>query len=154
MTYMGIFSKKKTQDDEKTDDKTVKVDDAKKTSGMKNLYKDKNEKSVKTETYEKKEIKRKYGTAYKILIKPLVTEKGSDLNTQNKYLFEVDKNANKIEIAKAITEVYGVKPTSINVSRVLGKTVRRGRYTGKRKNTKKAIVTLAKGDTISVYEGV
>ena len=73
---------------------------------------------------------------------------------ENKYFFEVKKDANKIEIAKAINDVYGVKPVSVNIMRVGGKKVRRGRTFGKRKDWKKDIVTLKKGESIKVYEGV
>ena len=94
------------------------------------------------------------GSAYRILVKPLITEKATDLGGQNKYVFIVDINANKIEVAKAINEVYGVKPSSVNIVKMKGKQVTRGRVIGRRKDFKKAIVTLAKGETIQVYEGV
>ena len=72
----------------------------------------------------------------------------------NKYFFEVAKNANKIEVAKAIQEIYGVKPVSVNIIRMQGKKVGQGRTRGKRKDWKKAIITLKKGESIKVYEGV
>lgn len=92
--------------------------------------------------------------AYRILIKPLVTEKASVLGTQNKYAFAVAINANKIEIAKAVKEIYGIKPTAVNVIRFDGKLTRTGRTQGQRKDWKKAIVTLPEGKAIQVYEGV
>ena len=63
-------------------------------------------------------------------------------------------NANKIEIAKAVNDVYGVKPVSVNIIKTKGKKTRSGRVTGKRKDWKKAVVTLKKGESIKIYEGV
>lgn len=93
-------------------------------------------------------------SAYRVLVKPMITEKAAQLGAQNKYIFMVSIDANKIEVAKAITSVYGVKVEKINLIRQQGKVVTRGRIKGKRKDFKKAVVTLAKGNTISVYEGV
>jgi large subunit ribosomal protein L23 len=94
------------------------------------------------------------GQAYRVLVKPMITEKAAHLNSINQYVFMVNTSANKISVAKAIEEVYGVKPTSVNVIKMEGKKVNRGRITGKRKDFKKAIVTLKKGESISIYEGV
>lgn len=99
-------------------------------------------------------IKVAFGNAYKILAKPLVTEKVSNLGALNKYVFAVALRTNKIEVAKAVREVYGVKPVSVNVIKMEGKKARYGRISGRRKDWKKAIVTLPKGETIKVYEGV
>ncbi len=96
----------------------------------------------------------KHGQAYRVLIKPLITEKGGNLGVQGKYLFQVSDNANKIEVAQAIREVYGIKPVKVNLFNVKGKRVRFGRIFGKRKDWKKAVVTLPKGKSINVYEGV
>lgn len=95
-----------------------------------------------------------YGQAHKIILKPLVTEKVNDLGALNKYVFAVAKNANKIEVAKAIKEIYGFKPVGVNVIRMSGKKARYGRISGRRKDWKKAIVTLVPGQTIKIYEGV
>jgi len=92
--------------------------------------------------------------AYRVLVKPLVTEKAGTLGTQNKYVFAVAIDANKIEVAKAVKEVYGVKPTKVNVVKLDGKKTRQGKTAGQRKDWKKAIVTLKAGETIKVYEGV
>ncbi|RLC38333.1 50S ribosomal protein L23 [Candidatus Falkowbacteria bacterium] len=95
-----------------------------------------------------------FGDAYRVIIRPLVTEKAANLGSENKYVFAVNIKANKIEIAKAINEIYGIKPVGINIISIKGKKVRYGRTIGQRKNWKKAIVTLAAGKTIKVYEGV
>jgi len=92
--------------------------------------------------------------AYKVLVKPLVTEKGTYLASENKYLFEVAGNTNKVEIKKAIHALYGVSAIKVNVILKEGKKVRYGKTSGSTKSTKKAIVTLKAGQTIQVYEGV
>ncbi|MCG2691137.1 50S ribosomal protein L23 [Candidatus Parcubacteria bacterium] len=76
------------------------------------------------------------------------------MNAENKYIFEVAKKANKIEIAKAVIEVYGIKPVSVNIIKMQGKKTRYGKIAGKRKDWKKAVVTLPEGESIKVYEGV
>jgi len=94
------------------------------------------------------------GHASGIIIRPLQTEKGTDLTIQSKYLFEVIPGATKSEVKKAIFGIYNVKPISVNMISVSGKAVRFGRITSKRKNKKKAIVTLKLGEKIEVFEGV
>jgi len=93
-----------------------------------------------------------------ILKKPLVTEKASELNEANKYAFIVDKRANKVEIKKAIKDMYGVSIVSINTMNYLGK--QKTRYTkagfisGRRASFKKAIVKVAEGDMIDFYNNI
>jgi len=96
----------------------------------------------------------RHEASYRILIKPLVTEKASNLAAENKYVFVVAKTANKISVAKAIFSTFGIKPTAVNMISSDGKFVARGKVRGQRKDWKKAIVTLPKGETIKVYEGV
>ncbi|MFA6393665.1 MAG: 50S ribosomal protein L23 [Patescibacteria group bacterium] len=98
--------------------------------------------------------KKVYGRAYRVLIKPLVTEKASVLSSLNKYNFSVSPDANRIEVAKAIHEVYGIKPVKVNIINNKGKKVRYGKTKGTRKDWKKAVVTLPAGKSINVYEGV
>ena len=86
--------------------------------------------------------------------RPIITEKVTDLNQLNKYVFEVPEKTSKSEVAKAVMNVYGVKPVKINVINVGGKRVRYGRRFGKTRSWRKAIVTLAASETIEVYEGV
>jgi large subunit ribosomal protein L23 len=89
-----------------------------------------------------------------ILVKPVVTEKAAAVNQLNQYVFMVAKQANKIDIAKAITVFYGIEPVAVNIINVIGKKVARGKIKGQRSNWKKAIVTLPVGKTIQIYEGV
>jgi len=120
---------------------------------MKDLYGSASE-PKKAEAKKADEKSKRSGNAYRILVKPLITEKASILGAENKYFFEVAIRANKIEVAKAIEEVYGIKPIKVNVVSMIGKHTRYGRVFGKRKDWKKAIVTLPKGQSIKVYEGV
>ncbi len=105
----------------------------------------------------KKVVKRdKSGTgdAHKVLVRPLITEKSTDLSVFSKYAFEVFPKSNKSEIIKAIENVYGVRPIKVNIVNMRGKEVRYGRVTGKTKKWKKAIITLKLGEKIEIYEGV
>ena len=90
----------------------------------------------------------------KILIRPIVTEKVSNLVSIGKYVFEVSIGANKNEIAKAIRSVYDIMPARVNVMKRSGKVVARGRVKGKRKDWKKAVITLPRGKTIEIHEGM
>ena len=87
-----------------------------------------------------------------ILIRPLITEKSTQLMEEGKYVFVVAKKANKIEIAKAVAEVFNVKVTDVNTVNVSGKLKRMGRFVGKRSDYKKAIVKLAPGETIEFFQ--
>jgi len=86
-----------------------------------------------------------------ILIRPLITERTTQLMSEGKYVFVVAKKANKIEIAKAVAEIFKVKVVSVNTANVTGKKKRVGRAVGKRPDYKKAIVKLAAGDTIEFF---
>ena len=87
-----------------------------------------------------------------IIIRPLITEKSTTLMAEGKYVFEVAKAANKIEIAKAISQIFKVKVVSVNTINVEDKVKRMGRSVGKRSDYKKAIVKLAAGETIEFFE--
>ena len=87
-----------------------------------------------------------------ILIRPLITERTTQLMAEGKYFYVVAKAANKIEIAKAVAEVFKVKVEKVNTVNVLGKTKRMGRTSGKRPDYKKAIVKLAAGETIEFFQ--
>ena len=87
-----------------------------------------------------------------IIIRPLITEKSTTLMEEGKYVFEVAKSANKIEIAKAVSSIFNVKVAQVNTINVEGKKKRMGRFVGKRSNYKKASVKLAAGETIAFFE--
>jgi large subunit ribosomal protein L23 len=87
---------------------------------------------------------------FKIIKYVLRTEKGAILEPENKYLFCVDKKANKIQIKDAIENIYKVKVQTVNTSIVIGKPKRVRYKTGKTPDWKKAIVTLQKGQKINL----
>ncbi len=94
-------------------------------------------------------------SSYDVLIGPLLTEKGTLLKEKdNKVLFRVAINANKIEIKKAVEEIFKVKVDCVNTMKCMGKTKRMGRYEGKRPDWKKAIVTLKHGEKLDFIEGI
>jgi len=88
--------------------------------------------------------------AFKVLLKPMVTEKATATGT---YLFAVKYDTNKQEIKKAIEALYGVKPVKVNVINYGAKKVRWGRTAGNQKAWKKAIVYLKPGEKIEIFEG-
>ena len=92
---------------------------------------------------------------YDIIKRPLVTEKSTLYReVYNKITFEVDPNANRVEIQKAIENIFKVKVDTVRTVNVKGKIKRRGRILGKLKDRKKAIVTLMPGERIDFFEGV
>lgn len=91
--------------------------------------------------------------AHDIIIRPIITEKSSSLMELNKYTFEVHKSANKIQIRKAVEEVFKVKVLSVNTMNVKGKPKRMGMNRGYTRSWKKAIVALPEGQRIEFFEG-
>ena len=93
-----------------------------------------------------------------VLKKPVINEKFAKLNQQGVYGFIVDKNANKIEIKKAVETMFGVNVDSVNTMISIGKVKNRSTKTrfisGRKSSFKKAIVTLAKGETIDIYAAI
>ena len=140
---MGLFSKK-TKEDKKDVAKKV---DVKVKAAKKEVKKAETKKVIKKSS-------KKAGEAYRFLLRPIISEKATIGASDGKYTFEVSMDANKVAIKKAIEEVYGVVPTDINIMNKRGKKVRSGRKYGRTKNIKKAIVTLRKGDSIKLYEGI
>ena len=95
-------------------------------------------------------------TAYDIIKRPIITEQSMAAAAEKKYTFEVAKDANKIEIAKACEEIFGVKVAKVNTLNMQGKVKRMGRYPeGRRPRWKKAMVTLTEDSkTIEFFEGM
>jgi large subunit ribosomal protein L23 len=134
---MGIInklSKSKNKIEEKSEEKSA-------------TFKNKTEKIIKKPV-------RKNTKVYKVLLKPVVSEKATSLAMQNKYVFIVNNKTNKLEVKKAIKELYNVNPISISMINVEGKAKRFGVTRGRRSDYKKAIITLEKGKTIHIHEGV
>jgi large subunit ribosomal protein L23 len=97
-------------------------------------------------------------SAYIVIRKPLVTEKSTALSAANKYIFEVDMRSNKPQIKAAVEKAFNVSVTGVNVMIMKGKPRSRraagGRRDGYGSDWKKAVVTLAAGDKIELFEGV
>ena len=92
---------------------------------------------------------------YDIIIRPIISEKSMDQSADKKYTFQVALNANKIEIKKAVEEIFGVKVEKVTTCRVLGKVKRMGATSGKRPDWKKAVVKLtADSKTIEFFDGM
>ena len=92
--------------------------------------------------------------AYQIILNPLVTEKSTQQSEYNKMVFSVPVNATKLEIKSSIEKIFSVKVKDVNTILLKGKVKRFKGVLGRRSNTKKAIVTLAPGNTIDLSAGV
>ena len=93
--------------------------------------------------------------AHEIIKRPLITEKTSiQKELHNQVSFEVDRRANRIEIKKAVESIFNVRVASVKTMQITGKTKRRGRILGKRRDWKKAIIKLMPGERIDFFEGV
>ena len=91
--------------------------------------------------------------AYQVILNPFVTEKATQLSEFNKVVFSVPLSANKINIKSSIEKIYSVKVLSVNTILLKGKMKRFKGILGRRNNSKKAIVTLAPGNTIDLSVG-
>lgn len=89
-----------------------------------------------------------------VIIRPVVTEKSTRLMEENQYTFEVALSASKTQIRDAIEKIFKVKVTDVSTMRLEGKLKRQGRFEGRRPERKKAVVTLAEGDRIEIFEGL
>lgn len=91
---------------------------------------------------------------YDVILRPIITEKSTLLKENgNQYVFEVHRDANKIEIKKAVEKLFKVKVLSVQIIMMEGKKKRLGRFFGKRSDWKKAIVKLSPKDKIPIFEG-
>jgi large subunit ribosomal protein L23 len=92
---------------------------------------------------------------YDVLKRPLITEKGTLLReTSNVVVFEVDRAATKAEVRIAVEKIFSVKVEGVRTAIVRGKNARMGKFAGRKRNWKKAYVTLKEGDRIEFFEGV
>ena len=90
-----------------------------------------------------------------VIIRPLLTEKSTDARSENKYVFEIRKDANKLDVAKALEDLFQVNVIKCNVINVKGKPRRlRTRKFGRTRSWKKAVVSLANGQAFPFFEGV
>ncbi|MDK0957177.1 50S ribosomal protein L23 [Clostridium perfringens] len=93
-------------------------------------------------------------TSHDIIRKPVITEKSMAAMAENKYTFIVHMAANKVQIKRAVEEVFNVKVADVKTMRLEGKTKRVGVHIGKRADFKKAVITLAEGSSIEFFEGM
>ncbi len=92
---------------------------------------------------------------YDVLKRPLITEKGTLIREHaNVVVFEVDRDATKAEVKIAVEKIFSVKVEGVRTAIVRGKSARMGRFAGRKRNWKKAFVTLKEGDQIEFFEGV
>ncbi len=91
---------------------------------------------------------------YEVLVKPLLSEKSNKAREGGKYSFRVVKTATKAEVRKAVETLYEVKVEGVQTLVVRGKVKRRGNHEVKLSNTKKAIVTLAEGSKLAVFDAL
>jgi large subunit ribosomal protein L23 len=92
--------------------------------------------------------------ADEIIIRPIISERSMELVGENKYVFYVAKEANKVEIKKAVEELFDVAVEAVNTVNMPGKRKRLGRNVGRTPARKKAIVTLREGEKIEIFEGL
>jgi large subunit ribosomal protein L23 len=91
---------------------------------------------------------------YDIVKRPLITEKTSiQKEDYNQMSFEVDRKANRVEIKRAVENIFNVNVATVRTMQVKGKTKQRGRIVGRRRNWKKAVVKLMPGERIDFFEG-
>jgi large subunit ribosomal protein L23 len=91
---------------------------------------------------------------YEIIRGPVITEKGTiQKEANNQLTFEVDRKANRVEIRHAVEKVFNVRVEKVRTMQIKGKVKRLGRAVGKRRDWKKAVVTLAEGQNIEFFEG-
>ena len=91
--------------------------------------------------------------ARQVIIEPVVSEKSYALMADGKYTFRVDARAHKTQVALAVEEIFGVSVTEVRTMQVRSKPKRRGLHSGRTRSWKKAIVKLAPGDRIELFEG-
>lgn len=155
MGFLDRFKKQKEQEVEKTASSSVvvenKAEEKSKTKKIVKKVEDKKEKMVKPVKSSKNVVPEGLTD---ILICPLVTEKSATLASVGHYVFEINPRANRLQVAQAFKAVYGVVPVKVQIQNIRRESVRFGRFRGKQKSWKKAIVCLPKGKTINVHEGI
>ncbi len=92
--------------------------------------------------------------SYDVIRRPVITEKSTQLSEGRQYVFEVAAQANKIDVKRAVEEVFSVRVRGVNISHVHGKARRLGRSQGFTASWKKAVVSLHEGDKIQLFEGM
>ncbi len=151
---MGIFDKIKYKKDEKGE--TVEKVEKSESSQLETntVEVDKAAKVAPTQEKAKNQMSKEVTLMSGVILRPVITEKSAHLATENKYVFQVRQDATRVDVKTAIKSMYGVLPVNVRIMNKIGKKIRFGQREGKRKDWKKATVTLPKGSSINVYEGV
>lgn len=139
---MAIFKK-----NQKAEESTEAVKETK-------VKKTKVVKAEKVEKVEKKSGKIVSALALRTIVAPLATEKTAGLAEKGVYAFLVASNANRVAVRQAVRELYKVTPVKVNIINIRGKMKRFGRFSGRRADIKKALVTLPKGSHIDLFDTV
>lgn len=108
----------------------------------------------KDEAGEKRRVASPASRAHAVLVRPYVSEKAAVAESLGAYTFVVASSATKHAVAQAVKDVYGIRPVSVRMMHMQGKQVRAGRAFARRSDWKKAVVTLPKGQSIRIHEGV
>lgn len=160
MGLLDKFKKKEMGKDEKQKapkqgDVSVAVDDTDKAKAPKSTKEEvKKDKTIEKKAPVKKTTKKLAGDAYKVLLNPIVSEKSAVGESINVYTFKVAIKATKVDVKNAVSQVYGVTAKKVRVVNMEGKKMRSGRKLGRRQSWKKAMITLPKGQSINIHEGV
>lgn len=160
MSILDKFKKKKQTEEKASVAKQVVKDDAVKNVKAEKVNKDdkssKGKKAVakKTEKKEKSAIRIVSKKSMQTLLEPVVSEKTAHLSDAGVVVFRVANGVNRIEVRDAFKELYNVTPIKVNMINVRGHQMRFGRVRGRTKNYRKALITLPKGTTIDIFEGV
>lgn len=149
---MGIFDRifKKKEEKKPKEKKPAVVESEEK----KKLARKKKSEKPKKEISKRKVIKKEKNIAHRVLIEPFVTEKSTSLGQFNKYVFKINQKFGKRQIKEAIQDYYGVCVTGVSIVKIHPKKRIHGRTVGYKKGYKKAIITLAAGDTIGINENI
>jgi large subunit ribosomal protein L23 len=155
---MGLLDKlKKKKDEEEVSVKDAKIVDDKKDNKKEiKSTSEKTEEKKEAKTEEKKDSKKdnKKISINSVILRAQVSEKTANLESNGVYTFIVKPSANKYTVKESVKQIYGITPKKIRIINTEGKRVRFGYRQGKRSDWKKAIVTLPKGKTINIHEGV
>jgi large subunit ribosomal protein L23 len=142
MAIIEKIKKAVIKEDETTEKNVATVADAKNKKSKKESKKEK----TTGDSFAKSEDLLYYG----FLREPYITEKTSMMGQENKYVFKVPKNINKIDVKKAVEKMFSVSVTGVAIVNTKSRNVRLGRYEGTKPGFKKAIITLKEGDKIDV----
>jgi len=143
MAILDKFKKQKKEGKKESPQEAVLKDEKKSKEGTNTTP----GKSKKT----KKILQDLTGTSEKQLIRPHITEKGNFLAGKGWYVFEVSNRSSKVEIKKAVAKLYNVQVQSVNICKTASKKRRLGRIEGKKSGIKKAMVKLAKGQSLDIF---